>query len=69
MEDGGPEIATPLERGFGTTLIEAGIRYELDGEALLRFEPSGLVCEISFPMRATERYTSLANRAARTTAL
>lgn len=46
VERGGPRIAEPTRRGFGTELIEGAISYELGGSAVLRFEPAGLRCRI-----------------------
>ena len=51
-EHGGPPVAPPSHKGFGHTLIERSIRYELDGSARLSFPASGLQAEISFPMTA-----------------
>lgn len=47
-ECGGPKVAAPDRQGFGTTLITRSVEYELDGEARIRFEPEGLVCEVQF---------------------
>ncbi len=51
-ELGGPEVAPPTRKGFGHTLIERSVRYELDGSARLSFPPSGMQAEISFPAAA-----------------
>jgi two-component sensor histidine kinase len=51
-ERGGPPVSPPERRGFGSTFIERSVAYEIDGEARLDFAPEGLVCEISFPLRA-----------------
>ena len=51
-EHGGPPVKPPTRKGFGHTLIERSIRYELDGSARLSFPPGGLQAEISFPMSA-----------------
>jgi two-component sensor histidine kinase len=45
-EMGGAPVATPLRRGFGTRLIECGLAGELGGEMHLRFEPTGVTCEM-----------------------
>lgn len=49
-ETGGPSTMPPARRGFGTRLIERGLAGELDGEAQIAFEPSGVVCTISAPL-------------------
>ena len=51
-ERGGPPVLPPTRKGFGHTLIERSIRYELDGSARLDFPPAGLQAEISFPAAA-----------------
>ncbi len=45
-ETGGPPVAVPTRRGFGSRLIERGLASELSGEAHIDFEPSGVVCRI-----------------------
>jgi two-component sensor histidine kinase len=49
-ESGGPMVAPPTRRGFGTTLIERGVGSDLGGSASLRFEPTGVCCEIEAPI-------------------
>ncbi len=44
----GPPVTEPTRTGFGRTLITRSVEYELDGTSQLRFEPTGLVCEIQF---------------------
>jgi two-component system NtrC family sensor kinase len=48
-ETGGPPTAVPTTSGFGTTLIQRSLAYELQGATALRFEPDGLRCDIEFP--------------------
>jgi PAS domain S-box-containing protein len=48
-ELGGPPVATPAERGFGTTLIEKGTALQFGGRARIDFEAAGLTCEIVLP--------------------
>jgi two-component system CheB/CheR fusion protein len=40
----------PARRGFGIDLIERTVAYDLQGDARLRFEPTGLHCTISLPL-------------------
>ena len=49
LEKGGPSVAEPDQRGFGTKLIEGSIAAELGGKALLSFAPEGLRCEFVVP--------------------
>jgi two-component sensor histidine kinase len=48
-EYGGPELKGPAQHGFGLTLIERGVSYELQGHARLDFAPEGLTCELHIP--------------------
>jgi PAS domain S-box-containing protein len=45
-EKGGPPVAPPGRRGFGTRMIERALAGEEGGGARLDFRPEGLVCEI-----------------------
>lgn len=45
-ETGGPPVAPPTERGFGSRLIERGLAAELSGSAAIDFHPDGVVCRI-----------------------
>ncbi|MBV9509079.1 MAG: PAS domain-containing protein, partial [Caulobacteraceae bacterium] len=49
-ESGGPPVAPPLRRGFGSRLIERGLAGEMGGEVTMAFEPDGLVCRIDAPL-------------------
>jgi two-component system CheB/CheR fusion protein len=45
-ESGGPPVAPPTRRGFGTRLITEGLSFELNGEASLDYAEAGLSCVI-----------------------
>lgn len=49
QESGGPQTAEPDERGFGLSLIENAVPYELDGESKISFLASGLRAEFLLP--------------------
>jgi two-component sensor histidine kinase len=49
-EKGGPAVKEPTRRSFGTRLIEHTLARQLNGEARLRFEPAGVVCEFDIPL-------------------
>jgi light-regulated signal transduction histidine kinase (bacteriophytochrome) len=49
-ETGGPPVSPPTRRGFGSTLIERALAMETDGEAVLRYLPGGVVCEVALPL-------------------
>jgi two-component sensor histidine kinase len=51
IEHGGPRVVEPEQHGFGSKLIEGSIAAELGGEARLIFQPQGLRCEITIPMK------------------
>ena len=42
-EAGGPPVVAPVQRGFGSRLIERSARDQLDGEATVDFLPRGVV--------------------------
>jgi two-component sensor histidine kinase len=42
-EAGGPPVVVPVQRGFGSRLIERSARDQLDGEATVDFLPRGVV--------------------------
>ncbi|BAU88780.1 response regulator receiver modulated GAF sensor protein [Methylorubrum populi] len=48
-ESGGPVVRAPTRRGFGTTIIERSIPYELKGEAEVRYELTGLRARFVVP--------------------
>jgi two-component sensor histidine kinase len=41
-ESGGPTVASPVRRGFGSTLLEQVTGRELNGEALVEYSPAGV---------------------------
>ena len=50
QESGGPSVAAPTRRGFGSRMIERALAGDLRGTASLDFRPAGLVCEIDAPL-------------------
>jgi PAS domain S-box-containing protein len=44
-ESGGPPVEAPARQGFGSRLIARALR-DLQGAAVLRFEPLGVVCDM-----------------------
>jgi two-component sensor histidine kinase len=50
QEKGGPFVKEPTRRSFGTRLIENSLARLLRGDARLRFEPAGVICEFDFPL-------------------
>ena len=49
-ESGGPIVATPKRRGFGSRLLERTLAYDIDGEVSVEFDPGGVVCFIAAPL-------------------
>ncbi len=49
-EHGGPKIESLARRGFGTELIERGIRFELQGESKLEIVDGSLRCQMRIPI-------------------
>ncbi|WP_347301883.1 HWE histidine kinase domain-containing protein [Croceibacterium sp. TMG7-5b_MA50] len=50
-ESGGPPVRPPQRRGFGSTIIERSIPYELRGAANLRHKLSGVEADFTIPSR------------------
>ncbi|HET6969757.1 MAG TPA: HWE histidine kinase domain-containing protein [Phenylobacterium sp.] len=49
-ERGGPPVAPPTRRGFGSRLLETGLAREFDGKVELSFEPEGVRCHMRLPL-------------------
>jgi two-component sensor histidine kinase len=45
-EAGGPPVTAPVQRGFGSRMIERSARDQLGGEATVDFLPRGVVCTL-----------------------
>jgi PAS domain S-box-containing protein len=54
-ENGGPAVKTPERRGFGSTLIERAVSYELGGSTRIEYAPKGARCRIEFPLQPRKR--------------
>ncbi|PSC03385.1 histidine kinase [Alsobacter soli] len=54
-EQDGPPVKEPLKRGFGSTLIQRSVGFELGGTVSLRFPQTGVVCELDFPLAPEPR--------------
>jgi two-component sensor histidine kinase len=54
-EEGGPPVPhPPTRRGFGTRVIDA-TALQLGGTVQRRWQPSGLSCEVRFPLQRVLR--------------
>jgi PAS domain S-box-containing protein len=49
-ETGGPKVAAPRSKGFGSRLIERGLAGQLGGEALIDYREAGVICRIIAPL-------------------
>ena len=49
-EEGGPAVAPPSRRGFGSVLLERSLAHDLDGKVTTDFHKDGLVCVIEAPL-------------------
>ena len=51
IESGGPVVSPPTRRGFGTTIIERSVPYDLGGVAKVDYAQTGLVACFTIPAR------------------
>lgn len=65
VESGGPTVAPPRQRGFGTDLIEKIIAHELRHPVDLDFEPEGVRCTLLVPVREPSEFEIRAKPVAR----
>ncbi|WP_332768441.1 sensor histidine kinase [Phenylobacterium sp.] len=49
-ESGGPPVAPPTRRGFGSRLLERGLAREIGGDVRLAFAAGGVVCTMEGPV-------------------
>ena len=54
-ERGGPPVAPPTRRGFGTIVIEQSVPFELQGEASIAYPPEGVGARFTIPYDFVER--------------
>jgi PAS domain S-box-containing protein len=50
-ERGGPAVAKPVSRGFGTRSVIASIESQLGGRAEFDWRSEGLICRLSVPLK------------------
>jgi two-component sensor histidine kinase len=51
-ESGGPPVAAPARRGFGSRMIERALALQFSGQATIDYEAAGIVCTIDAPLDA-----------------
>ena len=50
-EHGGPPVSQPNRKGFGTTIVERSVPYDLGGTAEARFKTTGYEADFTIPAR------------------
>src|SRR5690606_26258393 len=50
-EKDGPPVAPPTRKGFGTTIIDRSVPYDLGGKASIDYDPAGVVARFCIPAR------------------
>ncbi|MES2290632.1 MAG: HWE histidine kinase domain-containing protein [Pseudomonadota bacterium] len=50
-EAGGPPVTAPTRKGFGTTIIDRSIPYDLGGAAKVEYKPTGVEAQFRIPGR------------------
>jgi two-component system, chemotaxis family, sensor kinase Cph1 len=50
IERGGPPVEPPTRAGFGRTVLERTLAFELGGDVELRFAPQGVRCSAAIPI-------------------
>jgi PAS domain S-box-containing protein len=54
-ETGGPPVASPERKGFGSWVIERGLTDQVGGTVALDFAAAGLTCTIQAPLRSFQQ--------------
>ncbi len=63
-ERNGPPVKAPTRRGFGTTIIDRSIPFELNGTAEVWYRTTGLEAEFTLPGRHVRRSTDITSSGA-----
>ena len=59
QESGGPRVAPPSARGFGSELIEFSITQELGGNVSIEFLEAGMLCKLRIPLKNIDSQTEV----------
>ncbi|WP_227306087.1 HWE histidine kinase domain-containing protein [Acidisoma cellulosilyticum] len=51
QESGGPPVKKPTRKGFGTTIIDRSVPYDLGGAAEIHYDPEGVRAQFRIPSR------------------
>jgi light-regulated signal transduction histidine kinase (bacteriophytochrome)/CheY-like chemotaxis protein len=60
-ESGGPPVQPPSRRGFGTTIIERSVPFDLKGDAEIRFDLLGVQARFVIPANYVQMVPGMAN--------
>jgi two-component sensor histidine kinase len=55
-ERGGPPVAQPTRKGFGTRMIERALALQLSGKVAIVYDPAGVICTIDASLDAIRDY-------------
>lgn len=64
-ESGGPPVQPPSRRGFGTTIIERSVPFDLKGDAEIRFDLLGVQARFVIPANFVQMMPSIAGAPSR----
>ncbi len=64
-ESGGPPVQPPSRRGFGTTIIERSVPFDLKGDAEIRFDLLGVQARFVIPANFVQMVPALAGAPSR----
>jgi light-regulated signal transduction histidine kinase (bacteriophytochrome) len=64
-ESGGPPVQPPSRRGFGTTIIERSVPFDLKGDAEIRFDLLGVQAKFVIPANYVQMMPSLSGAPSR----
>ncbi len=53
-ETGGPRVTPPTRRGFGTTILEQAVPFEVNGTSSAKYLPTGFVLDLVLPAAVAE---------------
>ena len=65
QESGGPTVQRPTRKGFGTTIIDRSVPYDLGGAAQIDYSPTGVEAQFRIPARHVSQAKSVAGPAIR----
>ncbi|MEP9361295.1 HWE histidine kinase domain-containing protein [Sphingomonas sp. KR3-1] len=67
QEVGGPPVSPPKRKGFGTTIVNRSVPYDLGGEASISYAVEGVRAEFCIPARHVSEPRNIAGSAIRVT--